>query len=195
MWQLDRPGLRSSAIILSLVLALGGCSSTGSTGEGGSKLSNFLLYGGATVPPPMQNPEYEVDCPSVDIMDGGAAIRGGGDNPRYQVSINDTARECTATADGAYQLKVGVEGLALLGVGGAPVGRISVPVHVLVKRGATVVANRTRTVAVSIPAGEDRTSFSVVEEGITVPPGDGTVTIAVGLGNSAEAAARPRRRR
>jgi hypothetical protein len=177
-----------------MAAALGGCSSTGSTGEGGSKLSNFLFYGGATVPAPMATPEYEVDCPSVDIMDGGAAIRAGGDNPRYQVSISDTARECTVTGDGAYQLKVGVEGSALQGVGGAPVGRISVPVHVLVKRGATVVANRTRTVAVSIPAGEDRSSFSVVEEGINVPPGEGTVTIAVGLGNAAEAAARPRRR-
>jgi hypothetical protein len=198
IWRRDRLALRSGAIALTVGLALAGCSSTtSSTGESGPSLKNFLLYGGATVPPPMQEPENEVSCPSVDIIDGAAAMRAGSENPRYQVSINDTARECSnVTADGAYQLKVGVEGLALLGVGGGPVGRISVPVHVIVKRGNTVIASRSRTVAVSIPAGEDRSTFDVVEEGITVPPGDGDVTIAVGFGNTAEAAApRTRRRR
>lgn len=178
-----RPALRSGAIALAVGLALAGCSSSSGTSGGGTSVGNFLFYGGATVPPESPVPEYEVVCPKVDVAEGGSAIRVGGDNPRYQVSITDLARECTMTGGGAYQLKVGVEALALLGAGGN-VGRITVPVHFTVKRGNTVIANRTRTTAVSFAAGETQAAFTVVEEGINVPAGEGEVTIAVGLGNA-----------
>ena len=187
-----RPALRSGAIALAVGLILAGCSSSSGTSGGGSSVGNFLLYGGATVPPEAAVPEYEVVCPKVDITEGGSAVRVGGENPRYQVSITDVARECTLTGGGSYQLKVGVEALALLGTSGN-VGRITVPVHFTVKRGNTVVANRTRTTAVSFAAGETQAAFTVVEEGINVPAGEGEVTIAVGLGNApAQAGARRR---
>lgn len=188
-----RPALRGGAIALAVGLALAGCSSSSGTSSSGSSVGNFLLYGGATVPPESAVPEYEVVCPKVDVTEGGAAIRAGGDNPRYQVWITDLARECTMTGGGGYNLKVGVEALALLGSAGN-VGRITVPVHFTVKRGDTVVANRTRTTAVSFAAGETQAAFTVVEDGINVPAGEGEVTIAVGLGNAPAQAATRRRR-
>ncbi|MBS7695766.1 MULTISPECIES: hypothetical protein [unclassified Chelatococcus] len=188
-----RPALRSGAIALAVGLMLAGCSSSSGTSSGGTSVGNFLLYGGATVPPEAAVPEYEVVCPKVDITEGGSAIRVGGENPRYQVSITDVARECTMTGGGGYQLKIGVEALALLGSGGN-VGRVTVPVHFTVKRGNTVVANRTRTTAVAFASGETQTAFTVVEDGIDVPAGEGEVTIMVGLG-SAPAQARTGGRR
>lgn len=198
--QQGRPALRSGAIALAAGLMLAGCSSSSNTsgtatGTGaGSSLKNFFLYGGATVPPSATEPEFAVECPRVDISEGGSNIRAGGDSARYQVSITDVARECTITDGGGYQLKVGVEGLALLGMGGG-VGRINIPVHIVVKRGTTVLASRTRTQAIALSASETQSTFTVVEDGINVPPGEGEVTIAVGLGSApAQAQARTRRR-
>lgn len=173
------------------LVALGGC---GAPGEGGSSLGNMVLLAGPSVPPPQKKVLEDVYCPSVDVMEGGSAIQafsGGhvGDqgNLRSQIAISNLARECAGQPDGSTVVKVGVEGRALLGAGGAP-GRYDVPVQIVVKSGSRVIANRSKRTSVAIPAGDTQGSFAVIEEGIVVPAMDAsTFEIEVGLGSSAPA--------
>ena len=88
------------------------------------------------------------DCPRVDVTEGGAALRtyaggrtGSPEALRSQLTISNVARECIGRPDGTIVVKVGVEGRALIGPAGAP-GRFDAPIHVVVKRGERVFANR-----------------------------------------------------
>ena len=187
---------------LALALALGGCSSTGSgSGEGaGSTLRNFLLYGGATVPPAAPPEAIEVrDCPPVTVSDGGAAIRanaGGSEsaNVRSQLSITEVARECTGRPDGAVIVKVGVQVRALIGPGGGS-ARFDTPVNIVLKRGDQVLASRARRVSISVPPGQFEQSAIVVEDNLVAPPGLAEFDIEVGLGAGPRAAKPARSRR
>ena len=184
-----------------LPLALGACGSTSSgSGEGGgSSIQNFLLYGGATVPPAQPIPALEVaDCPAVTVSDGGVAIRTGaagtdGAGVRSQISIANVARECTGRDDGAIVVKVGVQVRALLGPGGSG-GRFDTPVNFVVKRGDQVIVSRSRRAGIAIPAGQYEESGIVVEGNMVVPPGTGEFDIEVSLGSGSRAPA-PRTRR
>lgn len=185
-------------------LALAGCTSTSSSGEGGSLLSNMLLYGGTTKPPVAGTPALEVaDCPVVDVGEGGAAIRSVAGKSsdagavRSQISIAHVARECIARPDGSVGVKVGVEGRALAGPGGS-VGRTEVPVYFILKRGDRVLAARSRRVPVKLDPDGTSGSFIVVEDQLAAPPGVGTeFEIETGLGNppAVGAATKPARSR
>ncbi|WP_244622949.1 hypothetical protein [Microvirga brassicacearum] len=176
------------ALALLGVSALAGC---GAPGAGGSSLGNALLFAGPTVPPPAKTAIEDVYCPSVEIAEGGSSIQafaGGrvGEQGalRSQIALGQIARECVGNPDGSTIVKIGVEGRALLGAGGSP-GRYDVPVHIAVKSGSTVIANRSRRLSVTIPPGESQGTFSVVEEGILVPARDASsFEIEVGLGGS-----------
>ncbi len=113
---------------------------------------------------------------------------------RYQISINDVARECVATGKGGgYRLKVGVQGRVLLGQAGSA-GAYGATLSTTVTQGGKVVAKRASRVGASIPAGQTGADFTHVEDGIVVPPGSGDVEIIVGLGQGGAAPARQRRR-
>jgi hypothetical protein len=78
----------------------------------------------------------DINCPEVDIADGGAALRvGGPDNPsvRYQFNIGDTARQCDPAGPGQAALKVGVAGEVVIGPAGAP-GTFNAPLKITVTR-------------------------------------------------------------
>lgn len=180
--------------------------SSGATasGEGGSSLRNLLVYGSTTVPPAAPNLLDEAYCPPVDVLDGGAALRalgGSGQGSaegsvRHQISLGKFARECTSRPDGSVLVKVGVEGRILLGAGGGSGGRFDVPLRVVVKRGETTVASRSRRIAATIPAGDTQGTFTAVEEGLVVPPAyakDYEILVGLGGGGS-EPAKRGRRR-
>ena len=179
------------ALLAGLGLSLAGCQSLGVANP-----FSGLWSGPADEAPPTivsSAAEAEEYCPSVDIIEGGAALRLGGiesNSVRHQLTINQTARQCTANPAGGYTLRVGVQGLALLGPAGRP-GRFDAPVRVRVTRGDTVIFDRTQQVSVTIAAGETQGQFTHVEQGIVVPPAPADAKIEVGLGSTAAA----RRRR
>jgi hypothetical protein len=181
------------------LLSVAGCS--GMPGEGGSTLGNMILFAGPTVPPPAAAPVGDIYCPAIGISEGGAALQaysGGhvGDSAalRSQITLGRTARQCTSHPDGSTVVSVGVEGRALLGMGGSA-GRFDVPVRIVVKRGSTVIASRLRRMAVMIPAGDTQGSFVAVEEGIVVPAADAQdFEIEVGLGGAGPETSGRRRR-
>ena len=171
------------------VLGLSALTGCGAPGEGGFGVGDMLLTGGATLAPAQAAESRDVYCPTVDVVDGGAAlqVRGGGEagSIRSQVALGELARECVGQPDGTTLVRVGVEARALLG-GGGSAGRYDVPIQIVVKRGDTVLANRSRRVAAAIPAGETQTTVSVVEESIVVPAAYANdFVIQVGLGNAA----------
>jgi hypothetical protein len=187
----------SAAFAIALAcLPFTGCSA--SSQDSGGFFRN--LFSGGAPPPPPGPPAAgeEVDCPPVTVADGGAALRaysggrtGAAETLRHQISIANVGRECRGQGDGSVVVKVGVEGRALLGPAGAA-GRFQAPVHFVIRRGDQVLANRSRTAAVSLAAGQTQGTFVVIEDGMVVPAGTGEFEIEVGLGGSA-AAQRPTR--
>ena len=76
----------------------------------------------------------DLDCPAVDIQEGAASLRVGGDDNasvRYQFDITQTARECAPQGD-KFSLTVGVSGHLLIGPAGSP-GAYSAPLQVTVR--------------------------------------------------------------
>ncbi|MDB5593002.1 MAG: hypothetical protein JWR86_3527 [Enterovirga sp.] len=184
------PSTAARAALLASCAALTGCSSVPGVAEGGSTLANMFAYGSTTEPPLARTTVMEArDCPGVTVADGGAALRRGSS----QISIANVARECIERDGGAIAVKVGVEGRALLGAGGAGGGRFDVPVSFAIKRGDQVLASRVRRVSVVIPSNDTQAAFMAVESDLIVPPGTGEFEIEVGLGGAAVAS--PRRRR
>ncbi|MCO5092346.1 hypothetical protein [Bosea sp. (in: a-proteobacteria)] len=187
-----------------ICLGLSGCGSS-QPGEQGSMstLSNIVMFQSTTPPPADQLPkdddqEAPLFCPEVIISEGGAATRAqsGQDSGglHYQVSITNVARECTATGNGGFRVKIGVEGRVLLGPAGRP-GSYGATLTTTVTRGTGVVARRSARVGGTIPAGQAGVDFTHIEEGIMVPAGQGDVEIFVGLGGGGPATAARRRGR
>ncbi len=168
--------------VLALGFVLGGCMSgllPGSTSEpsapsapsGGSALANLMRFGTTSPPPPMQPVEEEIECPSVVIVPGGAALRiGGGDSEsvRSQITLTDVARECAGTAGGPVTMRVGAEGRVLVGPAGSA-GPMGATLRIEVRRADTVIASRNVRVGATIPAGEAQATWTHVESGIVVP--------------------------
>lgn len=184
------------------LLGLGLANCGGSILPKDSTALNVIMFQSATPPAPDQlKKEDEVQpivCPEVIVADGGAAIRAqsGQDSSglRYQVSINDVARECTPTGNGGFRLKVGVQGRALLGPTGSP-GSYGGTLTITVTLDGKLVARRTARVGATIPGGQTGADFTHIEDGMVVPPGSGEVEVIVGLGQGGSApAARSRRR-
>ena len=181
-----RDGVSRKAGWTLAVLGLSALTGCNSAGGGGFGVGEMLLTAGTTRAPAQAAETSDVYCPTVDVFDGGSVlqVRGGGDagSVRSQLTLGEIARECVGRPDGTTLVRVGVEARALLGVGGSA-GRYDIPVHIVVKDGSTVFANRTRRVAAAIPAGQTQTTVSVIEEGIVIPAANAnSFEIEVGLG-------------
>ena len=114
----------------------------------------------------------ELDCPPVEIDEGGAAARvGGPDNAsvRYQFAISQTARECAPLPDNKFSLKVGVSGRLLIGPAGKP-GAYSAPLRVTVhdENAKKDAFTKVYKVEASVPDAGDA-PFNLVTEPIVLP--------------------------
>jgi len=114
----------------------------------------------------------ELQCPPVEIDEGGAAARvGGPENAtvRYQFAISQTARECAPVSANQFTLKVGVSGRLLIGPAGKP-GAYSAPLRVTVHDENTKKDAFTKVykVEASVPDAGDA-PFNLVTEPIVLP--------------------------
>lgn len=183
-----------------LLVVVGVGMAGGAAAEEGNFLTNMFKYGGTTVPPSQPQDLGEVYCPPVDVPEGGAALRSfggkGGDNAslRNQITLGRIARECNRLQDGSITVKVGVAGQVLLGPAGAP-GRFEAPLQIAIKYGDKVVVSRSKRVAVAVAPGEAQGLFTIVEDGLIVPPAmTGEYEITVSLGGP-QARPAPRKRK
>lgn len=180
--------------LLGVVLATALCASPAGAEEG-NIFSNLLKYGGTTVPPSQPKELEAAYCPTVDVAEGGAALRiMAGSNVRTQISVGRMARECARREDGSIALKVGVEARVLLGPAGSP-GRFDVPVTVSVKYDDKVVASRVGRTTAEIDKGEAQTIAQIVVDDLTVPAAmtrDYEIEVSLGAG---KAPSKPKHRR
>lgn len=204
-----RAGALRVIAVAAIGFLLGGCSTLGlgsdepksaapasSSGSMTSSISEFFRNGSSTQPtPPARQDDQDVECPAVEVLDGGAAVRQGGPGGvRSQFSLGQTARECRVVG-GQLVLKVGVEGRVLLGQVGTP-GTYSTAVRIQVKRGDKVVASKLQRVSATIPSGDTQASFVVIEDNIAVPLGGDELSILVGFdpsGRAGEPQRKPKR--
>lgn len=161
----------------------------------GNPLVNIFKYGGTTKPPEAPPNPDDVYCPIIDVTEGGSSLQTmAGGIVRTQIRLGQLSRACQPGPNGATSVTIGVQGVVLLGPGGAP-GRFNAPVTITVKNGTQVIARRSRQAAAIIPAGQANGSFTVVEDGISVPANLARdFEIEVGLGGAPKPARAPRRK-
>jgi hypothetical protein len=114
----------------------------------------------------------ELQCPPVEIDEGGAAARvGGPENAtvRYQFAISNTARECAPVSTNQFTLKVGVSGRLLIGPAGKP-GTYSASLRVTVhdENAKKDAFTKVYKVEASVPDAGDA-PFNLVTEPIVLP--------------------------
>lgn len=195
--------LRLLALGVPLALLLAGCGASklgeGEVSEGERRFTEKLLFPVQKLPEAKPFNQREFSCPTVELQDGTAAIKIGGQSARgvfYQASIHDMAREC-ATEAGVMRVKVGVRGRVVVGEGGSG-GTVGVPVRIVVKDGDRIVSTRLVSTSVSVPA-DGSVPFSLVDESVSVSvtdkdPGEQYV-ILVGLDPQGSRGAAPRKKR
>lgn len=180
------------ALLSTGLAVLAGCSTVGSVG---SSVGGFFAHhdpnadslNAGAVPRQMAgklptNPKekpivlpvasQDINCPEVDIADGGASLRVGGPenaSVRYQFNIGDTARQCDPDGPGQAALKIGVAGDVVIGPAGAA-GTFSAPVKITVTRqgdNSTVFSQTYRAEATTdgVRAGP----FRIVTDPINLP--------------------------
>jgi hypothetical protein len=114
----------------------------------------------------------DINCPEVDIAEGGSSFRvGGADSAsvRYQFNIGDTARECDPAGPGQASIRIGVAGNVVIGPAGSP-GTFSVPLKITVTQGADNKQVYSKTYKIEATADATNAGqFRMVADPIVVP--------------------------
>ncbi len=161
----------STGSVLAVAMALAGCNAVESffPGSNTAKVTADSQDPNKIIRLPMA--PGDLDCPAVDVFEGGSSSRMGGvegSTVRYQFDISDLSRECNPRGKD-FALRVGVSGRLLIGPAGSP-GVYSSSLHVLVKR---IVDNKPmfeKTYSVSAnTAGGAQSAFQVVTDPIILP--------------------------
>jgi hypothetical protein len=165
------------ALVLSAAGLLGACSTLDSFMPGAHSVRDTVPASDAKTsesekPVALPLTAEELQCPPVEIDEGGAAARVGGPenaSVRYQFAISQTARECAPASPNQFTLKVGVSGRLLIGPAGKP-GAYSAPLRVTVHDENTKKDAFTKVykVEASVPDAGDA-PFNLVTEPIVLP--------------------------
>jgi hypothetical protein len=113
----------------------------------------------------------DINCPEIEVAEGGAAMRLGGAESasvRYQFNLSETARQCDPAGPGRASIKVGVAGNLVIGPAGSP-GTYSVPLKIAVIEDADNKPVYTKTYTIQATADASSTGlFRVVADPIEV---------------------------
>lgn len=113
------------------------------------------------------------DCPVVFIDNGASMIRMPQDadasSVRYQLSIDQTARECLIEGENV-SIKLGIEGGVVLGPAGAP-GAFTATISVALRRlkDYSLVSSKSYQVSASVSPGGMRGDYRLLADPISVP--------------------------
>jgi hypothetical protein len=197
------------ALVLGAAGLCGACSSMGNlipTSWTGAKPAASAGKQGGDVPEsekvvklPMS--AEDLDCPTVEVQDGGASLRVGGPenaSVRYQFDIAQTARECAPQGD-KFSLNVGVSGRLLIGPAGSP-GAFSAPLRITVRSEVDQKPAYSKVYKVEADtAGGAQAPFELVSEPIILPMTRTELaddySIIVGFDNGPAAKVAPPRKR
>ena len=180
-----RPRGQSNAAVVAALIVLSGCSSTSGSGDSpvdAPWTSRFTsVFSGPATPPaqaaPVASAAASGDCPSIDVRAGAGTYTASGTSAdtaasgvRYQASLSQLARQCTA-AGGNLLIKVGVQGRIILGPAGGP-GPVELPLRYAVVLGGVTertIATEFKRVAAEVPPGQSSVTFSNVDESLSIP--------------------------
>ncbi len=187
------------ALALALAGLCGACGSFNSVNP-----ANLLSSAAQTAPPPgaPATAAVDVDCPLIEVLDGTAALRVGGqtnDSVRYQFDIANTARECHVVG-GQFAIKVGVAGHLLIGPAGTP-GAYTAQLRIVVRRDADQKPAFSQLYKIAAdPAGSAQAPYQFISDPIMIPfthqQEDQDYTILVGFDNGPVAPpAKPRHKK
>jgi hypothetical protein len=122
-------------------------------------------------------PSMDDNCPTADIRAGAGTLALGtkgqptsASDVRYQLSFTDIARQC-ALVGTTVNVKVGVQGRAIVGPAGAP-SEIEVPLrYAVVREGVEpkTIATTFRRVPLAMPPGAMNVTFIDVAEDLSFP--------------------------
>ncbi|ACB94382.1 hypothetical protein [Beijerinckia indica] len=216
------PAMRTAAIAVALV-GLAGCGGKGGGGafDGASvenssgsstqvsltpKLASLLGLRSSATTADGKEEVSRIACPEVILLDGDAAKRvyaSGEDNAslRYQVSINDAARECAREGD-ELAIKVGVRGKVLLGPVGSP-GTFNVQLRVAIIDEAEKdeIFSKIYRTNVTIAPGQTEGVYTLISDVLKMEfrheqaDQDYSIKIALADGSASASAPAPRRKR
>jgi hypothetical protein len=176
---------RSMRFVFVAVLA-GLSSACGSMGS--LDPANLISSTAGSQTPTSTGPEAkEIDCPQIEVQDGTAAVRVGGqtnDSVRYQFDIANTARECHVVGS-QFSIKVGVAGHLLIGPAGSP-GGYSAQLRVVVRRDSDQKPEVSKVYKIEAnTAGATEAPFQLVTEPFMLPftrqQADQDYTVLVGF--------------
>ncbi len=188
-------------VFAAAVAGLGGACGSVDPGAPGALLSNMVSFGEPQHPATAAAPAAvaaSVDCPVIEVQDGTAAMRVGGqtnDSVRYQFDISNTARECHIQG-AQFGIKVGVAGHLLIGPAGTP-GAYSAQLRIVVRHDADQKPVFSQVYKISADTADAaQAPYQLVSDPIMLPftteKEDQEYTILVGFDNSApEKAAKP----
>jgi hypothetical protein len=166
---IDFRGMRF-AFVVALAAPCGACGSIGSLGsfDPGSVISF-----GAPPPsaPAVAGLPTDINCPLIEVQDGTAAVRVGGqtnDSVRYQFDIVNTARECHIMGN-QFSVKVGVAGHLLIGPAGAP-GAYSTQLRIVARRDSDQKPEISKVYKIDANTnGGSQAPFQIVSEPLMLP--------------------------
>jgi hypothetical protein len=167
---------------LAALFAMAGCAggSTNLSGLYGSAVTEAEQGEIAAAPsqttdrPIVVNFDPATECPQINVPAGTSSYatyagEPGAANFRFQARIADFARECVLNSGNTVTIKIGVEGLVVLGEKGSP-GTFPATLRIAVKnRGGKVVSEQLRKLSVTVPAGSTQASFRVIDDSAIVP--------------------------
>jgi hypothetical protein len=170
-----RGAIRLTAALGALAV-VAGCSSSGLPSLGG--VPNWFSRSSSGTEAQASVPAGKVlddDCPAVDIRTGGGtlAIAAKPQEPtandlRYQLTFLELARQCYLNG-GTVQMRVGVQGRAIVGPAGAP-PQVNAPIrYTVVQEGVqpkTIVSKFRR---VPVELGTGNALFTDIEEDLSFP--------------------------
>jgi len=114
----------------------------------------------------------DINCPEIDIAEGGASYRVGGAESasvRYQFNIGDIARECDPAGPRQASIKIGVAGNLVVGPAGSP-GTYSVPLQITVIEDADKKPVYSKIYKIEATADATNSGqFRIVADPIVVP--------------------------
>lgn len=113
----------------------------------------------------------DINCPEIEVVEGGAAMRVGGAESasvRYQFNLGETARQCDPAGPGQASIKVGVAGNLVIGPAGSP-GTYSAPLKISIVQAGDSKPVYTKTYTIQATAAASSSGqFRIVADPIEV---------------------------
>jgi hypothetical protein len=166
--------LKCSAMLAALT-GLGGCASMVSGLYGSAATEEASATASASGPKVARvDIDPDAECPQINVPIGASSYasyagEASPGNVRFQARIAQFARECVLNSDNTVTIRIGVDGLVILGEKGAP-GTYPAPLQILIKdRDGQVVFSQASSRSVTIAPGQTQGTFRVIDDSAKVP--------------------------